>query len=229
MAADDFEIGSSRSARHTILPIVGYQYQNGVQTGLDWDVTFQTTGEFGFEDSTFHHSGSFRNTDDLEPPILGLLYRYRLNEKMLLQGSAIVIQDRSRREYPVTFEFFGFTQRHQFSIERRNSNWLNAGGAYEFDTPLNWLSGIAQLDLGMAFREIRRESTMMVDAYELKLVEDEKLFTVRGGVDMTLWKDDNLIMQFGFNYAQFIPMETDADPYGGLGWRFSVFPVWSDR
>ncbi len=230
--ADNIDIGSSRQARHTLLPIVGYQYLNREQRGLDWSYNFQVGEEFGYTDSTLFFSDSYRAEDDFKPPVLGLLYRYRLNEQIALQASAAIIQDRANFTYPMIYEFFGFTVRNQISIERKNTNWLNGGVAYEFTTPLSWLSGLAQIDLGYAFRSIKREkSNFDYEGSTLKTtwIEDDKLFTIRGGVDMALWNSENLLLQGGISYAQFFPMESKADPYGGFGWRFSVFPVWSAK
>lgn len=228
--ADDLDIGNSRLAKHTLLPIVGYQYLNGEQRGIDWDLSFRTDQGFGYADSTFYYDGSFRGSEDLEPPTLGLLYRYRYDDKILFQGSAVVVQDRARFTYPLILEFFGFTQRDQIVIERSNTTWLNVGGGYEFKTPLSWITGLAQLDLGYAFREVKRDravSERQGSSLKVKILEDENMFTVRGGVDLTLWKNNNLLLQGGLSYAQFFPMESEADPFGGFGWRFSVFPVWS--
>lgn len=228
--ADDLDIGNPRLAKHTLLPIVGYQYLNGQQRGVDWDMTFRTYQQDGFADSTFYYNGKFRGEDDLEPPVLGLLYRYRFDEMIVLQASAVVIQDRARFVYPLTLDFFGFTRRDEIVVERGNTSWLNIGAAYDFKTPLTWITGLAQVDVGFATRNIQRHNAIAEGQgadIKVTILEDENMFTVRGGLDFTLWKNDNLILQGGLNYSQFFPIETEVDPFGGLGWRFSVFPVWS--
>lgn len=232
-AANNPDLGNSKQARHTLLPIVGYQYLNGEQRGIDWNLDFHTGENSGFPDSVFHYSGSYRDEDDFSPPALGLLYRFRYNERLLFQASGVVLQDRKNFSYPMFYQFFGFTARTRIEVERRNTSWLNCGAAYEFNTPLKWLTGLAQIDLGYAFRDIIRQRNDLENdnssSFNVKIVEDDKMFSLRGGVDMTIWRQENLILQLGVSYAQFFPIENDVDSFGGFGWRFSVFPVWSGK
>jgi hypothetical protein len=228
LAADTEDFGNAREAKHTILPIVGYQFANDEDRGIDWERIF--LGGSGFPDTVVVFSGSAQAKLSTKSPVLGALYRYRMNDRFQIEGSMTVIQDRTSFVYPVHTEFYGFLIRSSIKITRQNTAQVAGGACYTFDTPYPWLTGLAQFGAGYAWRDIeyswgQGEATGIIATIDP--LDASKMMTVRGGVDFSIWSDQSLLLQGGMNYTQFIPMDTDAKPFGGIGWRFSVFPLWS--
>lgn len=221
----------ARNAQHVILPFVGYQYLNGEQRGVDWRFDY-VTGGYGLPDSILHFEASPRAERDIKTPVLGLMYRYRFHGDFQVEAAASLLQDRALFTYPVVTDYFGYQFSDSIKVQRRNTTTLTAAACYAFRTPYSWLSGALNFGGGRAWRSIEAswDDGGYSDAYRsFTLLDADQMWVLKGGVDLSFWSGDNLLLQGGLSYTNYFPVDSKLDPFGGIGWRFSVFPIWSAR
>jgi len=212
-----------------IVPFVGYQFISGDVTGVDYSVQ---VNDPSFPDQMFTFDSSFKRERDYKSPVVGFSYRYRLNDAFRIDGLAAILQDQFTVKYPAIFQVYQFTQSVPMTVVRTNTMLVGADLSYEFDTPLQWLTGAIRGGLGYGFRETHfdwpwlQRSGDYADA-KIKIFDATRLMTARFGADGLVWKSDNLLLQAGISYTRFFPLNGDGKSFGGIGWRVGVFPIWS--
>jgi hypothetical protein len=228
LASDNDTIPGAREARHLIIPFIGYQVLNGEQRGVDYMLAFVLPSP----DTTLNYNGSSRGQNDIKAPVLGLAYRYMLNQRWHLEGTISFIEDHTERTYPVILEVYGYLQNRNIRVQQGNTTALTADVCYVFDTPYKSITAAGRIGAGWAWRSVtalwEQPLTGVTGVKQsLKAFDPERLWSVRAGVDLVLWSETNLLIQGGVSYTQFIPINSDAKSFGGVGWRFSFFPIWS--
>jgi len=227
LAAYGDDASGARTARHTILPFVGYQTLHGEHSELNYDISVVDPS---LPDTVFPFSGSFGAKHNSEPPALGLAYRYQPIDRLQFELALTVFQNGSDYKYPLVLDFYGFRRRSDITVHRTNLTNLGADAMYAFNTQVKWLTGGVRLGIGYAWRDItyswQLKNTPGV-VHTFRISDSDRILTIKGGFDFWLWSGNNLLVQGGLNYTQFLPQRGDSHPFGGIGWRMGVFPIWS--
>jgi len=228
--AEDKNVTSRRS-RFLFLPFLGYQSMDGEQIGFNYD--FYQEINFGGLDTIATASGVENSERNVRAPIFGLMYRFRPNYQLNCDATLAIIHDGTSNKHRIDILLFGFTTPLDVSISRGNTvlGMLELG--YNIPLPgsligfnMKWLGLSVSGGLGYAFRSVK-----VHNAYQNYLTIDhknsERMLSMRFNGDLTLWRQDQLVIMGSLFYTQFIPSDSDIDPFGGIGWRIAVFPIWS--
>jgi hypothetical protein len=214
----------AKDARHLLLPYIGYQFMNGEQVGASF---YYSTRDSYNPDTLLVYSGSYAGERSVKSPVFGLLYRYRFNDRIHFEGSLATANDGKTLKYPVAIQYYNFNViSWELTVQRRNTVMASAGASYDLPIPKEWLGATLRAGVGYAWRKVKVKSSLP-DA-TLNFSDAERMLTAKAGIDVTFWSQSFLVLQGGVSYTRFMPTKSGVDPFGGIGWQFSVFPVWSE-
>ncbi len=229
LALEADTVSGARDATQLLVPFVGYQFLNSEQRGVDYGLVINDPN---FPDTTFRFSGSFRETRSFKAPALGLAYRYRIAPRMYVEGMFSVLQDRASFKTPLLLNFYAILRNTPITEERSNTTTLGADFLYGFDTPYPWLTGNVRAGFGWAWRTVKVD-WLWQNQYNdfvkssVTTIDADQMWSARIGVDGTLWKVNNLLVQGGITFTEYFPVGKSAGSFGGIGWRVGFFPMWS--
>jgi len=215
----------ARESRFLILPYLGYQAMDGENVGYAFTARLH---HIYFPDSITYISGSGSGERSINAPVFGLAYRYCHNKLFHCELALAIIHDGTTLKYPISYyDEYERSRQCELTVERKNSLLGSLDLVYTLPAPVRWFDIGIRAGGGYAWRRIKvRTSSFAVDGSS----DDAKgMILSRAGIDLTFWKDKQLVFQGSLFYIHFIPTNTEVDPFGGLGWRMSFFPIWSSR
>ncbi len=218
--AEDKESPSMRNSRHVIMPFVGYQMMNGEQVGYDYE------SYLIFPDTTI--SESRRVDRDSQYPVVGAAYRYNFKPPFFAELSLGVILNGETITHAGSYTIWTFPVRFNIATSRSNTYIAAISGAGSFNLPVKWLTADVHAGVGYAWRDINVNPSLEFMKPDIKIVDTEQMLQVNGGFSLNLWRNDLISLKGGLHYTQYLPLDSDIDPFGGIGWQFSLFPVWSN-
>jgi len=211
------------TSKHDFVPFIGYQILEGGTRG--YNLTFDIKGQKYIPDTTISNSEELDyNT---QAPMVGIGYRYIVNPFFYGEASGGVLLDKKNFSYSVLADFGTFTQRYHVYVSRSHTVFIGADavGTYQI---LNNLRAGVRAGGGYVYRSVTTTTdiTAGVGDMTLKIYDPDKLYKVRGGLELSFFHNDVLMLEGTLLYTQFIPTDSDQKSYGGLGWQFAIFPVW---
>ncbi len=219
------ELPGSRGAKHIILPIIGYQNLNDEKIGFNYfnefyDPIFNQYNRVEI-DSTARRS--------VTSPVLGVLYRYSPLRQIHAELSLSAIHDAENLRYDIRYlrnEETGYTSSSTVEVSR--SNTVVAAVDLILTPPLSSpvrLTPGLRLGGGYAWRKITVSTRGMSET--ASAMDADAMWALHAGIDMTLWSEKNFLIEGSISYTRLIPIDGDSEPFGGIGWKVSVFPIWS--
>ncbi len=228
--AEDSNVTSRRS-RFLFMPLLGYQSMDGEQIGFNYDFLYEWS--YGGLDTIFTASGTKNSERNVRAPMFGLMYRFRPNYQLNCDATLAIIHDGTSNKYRIDVSYFGRTIPYDVTISRGNTilGMLELG--YNIPLPaslmginMKWLGLSVSGGLGYALRSVKvyndNQSLLTIDHKN-----SESMLSLRFGGDLTLWRQDQLVILGSLFYTRFIPSDSDIDSFGGVGWRMAIFPIWS--
>jgi len=237
--AEGDKVLGTRYARHLVLPILGYQTMDGEQKDfyyqIDLRVDIRSAGIL--LDTSLVSDSTIIRERSISAPMFGLIYRFRPSHQLNCDLTLAVIHDGYSEKYRLSAEVLeGYTEFYELSVSHGNTTWGNIDIGYNVPIPIKWLGLAVNGGGGYAWRRIMVRNDfedfssqvgwLKISTYPKKK-EDMFMAAARGGIDMTIWKQDMMIIMGSIFYTQFFPADTDIDPFGGFGWRMAFFPMWS--
>ncbi len=228
--AEDNNVTSRRS-RFLFLPLLGYQSMDGEQIGFNYNF-YQEVSSFGM-DTISTASGTENRERNVRVPMFGLMYRFRPNYQLNCDATLAIIHDGTSNKYRIDILFFKRTTSLEVRISRGNTvlGMLELG--YNIPLPgslmgvnMKWLGLSVSGGLGYALRSIKVHNDYQ-NVLTINHKNSESMLSMRFSGDLTLWRQDQLVIMGSLFYTRFIPSDSDIDPFGGVGWRMAVFPIWS--
>jgi len=233
-AADD-DIRGARYAPHLILPLLGYQSIDNEMINLTYNVYFNIVIE-NIDSYEMNYDSSKTTEHSANSPMLGFVYRFRPNHNLNVDATFAMLHDAASFNYIVYFPIFEYsTQTLEMRVKRSNTLLGVLDVGYNIPLPLKWLGVSVSGGAGYAYRKIESEEfhqfgingniTTIADVVNTNKQNDGMLL-YRGGLDLSFWKNNHLIVMGSVFYTQFQPSNSDIDPFGGIGWKLCLFPVW---
>ena len=215
-----------RDAQHLILPFIGYQMMNG--EGIGYSFSTLIPNEF-WGDTTISGSGTY--THDTKTPVMGITYRYRPIPNFYTELSIATLLDGRSFTYPARYSLRGFSQIVDITVSRSNMVFVGLDVVGTIPFPLQWFSVNGRMGGGYAWRDVnvKLDKRYAALASSVKSIDAKRMYLVRGGFDLSLWKSNLLMLQGSIYYSHFIPTDSDLDSFGGVGWQIAIFPIWSGR
>lgn len=228
--AEDNNVTSRRS-RFLFLPLLGYQSLDGEQIGFNYN--YYEEINFGGMDTIATASGTENSERNVRAPMFGLMYRFRPNYQLNCDATLAIIHDGTSNKHRIDISFFGFTTPLEASISRGNTVFGMLELGYNIPLPaslmginMKWLGLSVSGGLGYALRSVKVHNDYQ-DYLTIDHKNSESMLSMRFSGDLTLWRQDQLVIMGSLFYTRFIPSDGDIDPFGGVGWRMAVFPIWS--
>jgi len=221
--ADAGEFKDTRGAKHMIIPFIGYQTLDGEEVGYIYSDIFYDFLNDTLVDIEAAGSGE-RN---VYVPELGITYRYMPADLLTAELSLSAIHDQDKLEYQIHYEVNEISEKSRISVQRKNTIFTSLSLIVNFRTNVNWLAPSIRLSGGYAWREISVKTHGYRD--HASVSDANEFYIVRGGIDLSIWSNNNFLIEGSLYYTQFIPTDSDVDPFGGIGWRIGVFPIWSAK
>jgi len=224
---------SSRNSRHLLMPLLGYQAMDSEQMSFFYNVNLHV--HFGGIDTTFYADSSYIQERSVDKPMFGLIYRFRPSHQLNCDFTFAVIHDGESQSYKSVVDLWGFKRTEEMTVSRGNTAFCAADIGYNLPMPVKFLGLSVSGGVGYAWRSVKSDNDKLLsDAtgiYTLTTsnVDAESMYMFRIGADMSLWKQNQLIIMGSLFYTQFVPTDSDIDPFGGIGWRMMIFPIWSGR
>lgn len=220
---DKPEIAGTRGSKHMIVPFVGYQTLTGEQTGFTYKYDYIDYIEF----DTTHIEKSGDYEEDNNYPELGLMYRYSPYDFMFIEGMASVLLAKADEKYKLNFDI-DYSQSSYVLAQKSDITNFGVGVGFNIPTGLSWLVPTLHLNGSYAMRTIEVKTRFEEQGLEeIATIKDAESFYIgRAGVDLSLWKNNNFLVEFSMYYSMLMPTDSDLDPFGGLGWRMAFFPLW---
>jgi len=224
---------SSRNSRHLLLPMMGYQTMDSEQMEFSYQAVFNV--HFGGLDTTFYADSSISRERSVDKPMFGLIYRFRLTHQLDFDFTFAVIQDGESQSYTSVIDLWGYKQTEQMSVSRGNTSFGALDVGYNLPVPLKFLGLSVNGGVGYAWRRIKENNNKTISdvggTYTLTTShkDADSMYMLRGGASFSLWKQNEMIVIGSVFYTRFIPTVSDIDPFGGIGWRIMIFPVWSGK
>jgi len=210
-------------SKHSVIPYLGYQVLEGGMVG--YDLTFKVTGQRYFADTTVvSHE---ERAHDTHAPVVGIAYRYSPIPMVFGELSTGVMLDKSDFSYKAVVDFYGFKQQYEIKVAQSHTYFLGADIAGYYDLPYNFRVGLRGGG-GYVWRELSMSSNVPATGADVTLVvsNPDKMYKVRGGADVMFHRNGILMVEGSFQYTLFIPTDSKQTSFGGLGWQFSLFPLW---
>ncbi|MCF7811263.1 hypothetical protein K9N50_09790 [bacterium] len=233
-AADD-NIRGARYAPHLILPLLGYQSIDNEMSKFDYDIHFKIVIE-NIDSLEMYRDSSETFERSRKSPMLGFTYRFRPNHSLNIDATFAMLHDAATFKYKASFPIFDYsTETYEMTIKRSNMLFGALDLGYNIPLPMKWFGLSIIGGAGYAYRKIESEdihqSGQIGNIYiEADIVNTNEqadgILFYRGGFDLSLWKSDNLIIQGSIFYTQYQPSDSEIDPFGGIGWKLCLFPIW---
>jgi len=226
------DIMQTRRARHIILPLIGYQGMNGEKIDFSYNCVIHV--DWAGLDSTFLSDSTISRERSVEAPMFGLIYRYRPSYDLNCDLTLAVIHDGQSWSHNVIMDVYGNSQILPISISRGNTVFGSVEIGYNLPIPIRWFGLSVNGGLGYAYREIKVHNPWVTFSTQSGTVnlntennDAESMLMLRFGGELVLWKQNQMVILGSLYYSQFIPTNDDTDPFGGIGWKMSFFPIWS--
>jgi len=227
VAAEDtdanVEITSPKQARHLFIPFIGYQTLDGEEVGYFYSTTYYE--RVGSTIDSFYVARSGSAERNVTSPELGITYRYMPLSLLYAELSLSTIHDKTLLEYPVRYEQQGYTVRRQVNVERKQTSIATMSMILNIPDVWDWLRSSLKVSGGYAWRAIEFEDGQGREA--MGVTDSKELYVARAGLDLSYWSGKNFLLETSISYSAFIPTSGENATFGGLGWRVSVFPIWS--
>lgn len=238
VAAKD-KVPTTRGARILFLPLFGYQNMNDEQIIVAYHGFYKLVMQNIDSVSAVYDSSEVRERS-VRAPMFGLVIRFRPNSLINVDATCAIIQDRFSYVYEALIPILDYsTQVLPMSVTRKNTIF----GAIDlgFNVPLKdmKLLGLTlNVGAGYAYRSIEAEDYYLRQSYanietlfdfKNKNKNADRMLLYRGGVDISFWFRNNLKILWSIFYTQYHPLEKEIDPFGGIGWKICLFPIWSGR
>jgi hypothetical protein len=233
-AAED-NIRGARYAPHLILPLFGYQSINDEMIKFTYDVYFKIVME-NIDSLEMNYEGSETFERSVKTPMLGFVYRFRPNHSLNVDATFAMLWDAATFNYKVSFPILDYsTVLLERTVNRSNSLFGALDLGYNIPMPIKWLGVSVIGGAGYTYRKIEskdhhEESTIGNIYVKADVVNTNKkidgMLLIRGGLDLSFWKSDHLIIMGSVFYTQYRPSNSDIDPFGGIGWKLCLFPIW---
>jgi hypothetical protein len=230
-AQEEIEDVGSRQSRHLILPMMGYQAMNSENTNFSYNATLHV--HFAGIDTVFSANADYQRERSVDKPMFGLVYRFRPSDKLNYDFTFAVIQDGESQVYETVIDLWGNKQVEKLSVSRGNTTFGSVDVGYNLPLPVKFMGLAVSGGVGYAWRNIKSKNDRHVaDAsgtYLLttKQLNAESMYLLRAGAELSLWKGNQMVVMGSIFYSQFIPTDDAIDPFGGMGWKLMIFPIWS--
>ena len=97
------------------------------------------------------------------------------------------------------------------------------------ETGLNFITSSLIIGGGYGKRDIKGElDRELTQVGVFKVTDSEELLMTRVGFEAALWNKDNFLMKGSLYYSHMSPLDDRNDAFGGIGWSFGFFPIWSE-
>ncbi len=231
--AEDLDSITMTNAKHILMPFVGYQTMNGEQSGYTLSLHIPGSAQTLFQDIDVNQSKTFEK--DQKFSVIGGIYRYRIHSLFYTDLSFGMILNKKTVAYPITFQILNQSSRFDIPVSRSNTLYSGLDLVSKMPYTLKLLGTVlnanARFGGGLSWRSIKntgRNAYQGLDGtyLNLEINDAEQLPYFRGGVDFSLFRSEMLVLNVTVLYTQYMPMESDGDPFGGIGWQFSLFPMW---
>ncbi len=216
----------AKNARHTIMPFIGYQILEGEQMGYEfsYEVFDPVSNELVSvsDDDQYEH--------DSKSPEMGVIYRYQtpLNSLSIEAGISLMHDaDNYRRSYLI--DFGAYSQTGEILISHKNTMISSLAFIIDIPTGIKFLSSNIIIGGGYGKRKISGNLDFEYYNRYLNITDSAELLMTRFGLETSLWHKDNFLLKGSIYYSQMMPLDERNDPFGGIGWRFGFFPIWSER
>ena len=177
-------------------------------------------------DSTIISRTNISDERDFKAPTFGLIYRYKVIPELYGEASLSISHDGETEEHSALIEVRGPTY-HRVTVSSSNTTIATLGAGYNLPIRIFHLNSAVWATGGYAWRDVKfraqEAEEELVSGFAIKA---DAMYLGRVGIDGSLWKSDNMIIEMSFYYTQFMPTDSDIDSFGGFGWRASVFPIW---
>lgn len=222
----DQQTKGARYSRHLILPFLGYQSMNGEKTSFGYFTSFT----FQHPDTTFTFQDDIPGERDVRAPSFGLTYRLRLSHQLNLDASFAVIHDGITQQYDAKVTTYGYTVLYPLYLRRSNTMITTFGAGYNVPLPkqLQFLGINVWGSAGFAWRNIEVTNNNDIDITTSHTTAN-RMMVGRIGAEAMLWNGNMMMLMGSVFYGQFIPTDSDIDPFGGIGWSLALFPMWIDQ
>lgn len=226
------EVPSIRSARHILIPFVGYQTYKGEKLSAGFSLIQRSRI---FPDTTFVWSHRFEGEQDVSTPALGLSYAYRANAIWGLEAAVGAWHNRKTFRYSTMLEVFNFSQRFEMSVSHSHTAFVELLGSYQLPFSLPWLSLTLKGGGGYAWRSVTTtqggESFQAGTFTRIDYFTDDarKFYLALIRTDATVWRGDLLLLRLSLHYTHLIPSGDSGSAFGGFGWQVALFPMWGGR
>ena len=230
-AQEEIEDVGSRQSRHLILPMMGYQTMDAEKMGFSYNAALHV--HFAGIDTVFTSNDSYQRERNVNKPVFGLVYRFRPNYQFNCDLSFAVIHDGESQVYETVIDLWGYPQVEKMSVSRGNTTFGSVDIGYNLPIPVKFLGLAVSGGVGYAWRNIKSKNDRHIaDAtgtYTLTTDQTnaESMYMLRAGAELSLWKGNQMVVMGSLFYSQFIPTDDAIDPFGGLGWKLMIFPIWS--
>jgi len=216
----------AKGARHTLMPFVGYQILEGEQMGFKFSVEVFDPVSFVLvtvnEDRQFEH--------DSKSPEMGLIYRYQTPIRMLkVEAGISLIQDAENYSRSYIIDFGEYTQSGKINISHRNTLVSSLSLVFDIPMGMDGLSSSIFIGSGYGKRSITGNLDREFVENNLTITDSDELIMARVGLETALWNKENFLLKGSIYYTQMTPMDGRNDQFGGIGWSFGFFPIWSER
>jgi len=233
-AAED-NIRGARYAPHLILPLLGYQSIDNEMINLTYNVYFKIVIE-NIDSLEMSYEGSETTEHSFNSPMLGFVYRFRPNHNLNVDATFAMLHDAASFKYIASFPIFEYsTETLEMTVKRSNTLFGALDVGYNIPLPMKWLGVSVSGGSGYAYHKIESEDhhekstngniSVIADVVNTNKQNDGMLL-FRGGLDLSFWKNNHLIIMGSVFYTQYQPSNSDKDPFGGIGWKLCLFPIW---
>ena len=230
------EIISTRQAKHLLMPYLGYQALENEKMDFTYHAIFRYY--FAGVDTTFFVDSTLNQERNIKAPMFGLMYSFRPNHMINLDVAAAMIHDGKSYNYQVEIPIFDYSSVYDLYLIRGNTYFGCIDAGYNLPIPVKWFTMTLRGGGGYAWRKVKvrndyESSDSQEDDYGLIISiiqrNADALYVTRGGLDLTLWRKNQMIITGSLFYTYYTPTDSEIDPFGGIGWRMSFFPVWLGR
>lgn len=211
----------ARGARHMVIPFLGYNVISGENVGYTYEDMYYDiiadTIAFHNEAKTLEHKSRV--------PELGLTYRYIANDLLTAEVTLSTVEDKTNFDYLVRYDASYYTQRSTVTVSRTNTTKFVAGVTVNVPMGIDWIQSAVKLNGGYAWRDIKATSERRTEV--VGFLDSEDMYIAQVGLDFGFWTKTNMIIEGTVYYTQYIPTDSEIDPYSSIGWGIRVFPLWS--
>ena len=215
----------ARDARHTIMPFIGYQILDGEQMRFKLSDSFFDPVSLTFfsvdEDQQFETNA--------KSPEIGIIYRYKTPLNMLMMEAGVsLIHDAENYKRSYIIQFRDYTDSGSIIINHKNTMVYSLAMIVSVPTGLRWLTSNLSVGGGYAKRDINASLGFEPGPNTSFEISDSKeLLMTRIGLEFALWNKEKFLTKGSIYYSNMSPLDDRNDAFGGIGWSFGFFPIWS--